>query len=306
MIYLEKFHLQTEEEEIGFFQSFTRTCFTNCYPFRFFPNMKGLSELDFSNITIFCGSNGSGKTTLLNIIAEKLKLNRETPYNKTYFFDPYIDNCCYELKVFGKEEIREFMSISRIITSDDVFNNIINVRKRNENLDFKRQIIFDEKSELNSYGKYKGPKGFDADDSESIKAVIDYHDLKHLSASQYVKRKIGEEERTYSNGENGFRYFTDAIQPGGLYLLDEPENSLSPEMQIQLSQYLYSMARFYKCQFILSTHSPFVLSIPFAKIYNMDAYPVKTCKWTEYENVITYYNFFKQHKDEFENSQQQE
>ena len=121
-----------------------------------------------------------------------------------------------------------------------------------------------------------------------------------------VKRKIGEEERTYSNGENGFRYFTDAIQPGGLYLLDEPENSLSPEMKIQLSQYLYSMARFYKCQFILSTHSPFVLSIPFAKIYNMDAYPVKTCKWTEYENVITYYNFFKQHKDEFENSQQQE
>jgi predicted ATPase len=121
-----------------------------------------------------------------------------------------------------------------------------------------------------------------------------------MSASQYVKQKIGEEVRTYSNGENGFRYFVDAIQPGGLYLLDEPENSLSPEMQLQLTQYLLSMARFYQCQFVIATHSPFILSIPFAKIYNMDEMPVKTCKWTEYDNVRVYYEFFKQHSDEFE------
>lgn len=120
-----------------------------------------------------------------------------------------------------------------------------------------------------------------------------------MSASQYVRNKIGEEVRTYSNGENGFRYFVDAIQPGGLYLLDEPENSLSPEKQLQLTAFLQSMVRFYKCQFIIATHSPFILSLPYAKIYNMDESPVKTCKWTEYENVRVYYDFFKQHSDEF-------
>jgi predicted ATPase len=199
-----------------------------------------------------------------------------------------------------KEEMRNFMSVSRIITSDDVFDNLIKVRHRNENIDFKRQIIFDEKSEFYRYGEYKGPLGFNADDPESVNKYIDYCDMRRMSASQYVKQKIGEEVRTYSNGENGFRYFVDAIQPGGLYLLDEPENSLSPEMQLQLTQYLLSMARFYQCQFVIATHSPFILSIPFAKIYNMDEMPVKTCKWTEYDNVRVYYEFFKQHSDEFE------
>ena len=302
MIYLKSFYLQDENMELGFFQSFSRTCFTNCYPFRFFPNMKGLTRMFFDEITILCGSNGSGKSTLLNIISEKLGLKRDTQYNKTYFFNPYIADCNYEFEILDKEEMRYFMSISRIITSDDVFNNIIKLRARNDNLDFKRQIIFDEKAEFNSHGIFKGPRGFNADDPKSIQAVLDYHDKLHLSASQYVKRKIGEEERTYSNGENGFRFFTDAIQPEGLYLLDEPENSLSPEMQLQLAQYLYSMARFYKCQFVIATHSPFILAIPQAKIYNMDESPVKTCKWTEYENVRVYYDFFKQHKEDFEDN----
>lgn len=302
MKYLRRFNLLTEDKEIRFLNSFSRTCFTSYYPFNFFPNVKGLTELLFDDITIFCGSNGSGKSTLLNIIAEKLGLNRDTQYNKTFFFTPYIEMCDFELDIYDKGVMRNFMSVSHIITSDDVFDSIIKVRQRNENLDFKRQLIFDEKTEFNKYGIYKGPRGFNADDPESIQAVLDYNEKMRLSASQYVKRKIGEEERTYSNGENGFRYFTDAIQPGGLYLLDEPENSLSPEMQLQLTSFLYSMARFYDCQFVIATHSPFILSLPYAKIYNMDEAPVRTCKWTEYENVRIYYDFFKQHSEDFENN----
>mgnify|MGYP006990124335 CR=1 FL=1 len=34
--------------------------------------------------------------------------------------------------------------------------------------------------------------------------------------------------REHSNGESAFLYFTDKIKENGLYLLDEPENSLSP------------------------------------------------------------------------------
>lgn len=299
MIYLKSFYLQDENMELGFFHSFSRTCFTNCYPFRFFPNMKGLTRLLFDEVTILCGSNGSGKSTLLNIISEKLELKIDTQYNKTYFFNPYIAKCSYELDVHDKEEMRNFMFVSRIITSDDVFNSIIKLRERNDNLDFKRELIFNERSLYNNIVTRR-PRGFNADDPDSINAYIDYYERNHLSASQYVKRRIGEKERTYSNGENGFRFFTDAIQPEGLYLLDELENSLSPEMQLQLAQYLYSMARFYKSQFVIATHSPFILAIPQARIYNMDESPVKTCKWTECENVRVYYDFFKEHKDEFE------
>ena len=290
MIYLENFDLLTNSMEEDFFFSFVRTCFTNCYPFRFF--LDRLKGLEFDDITILCGSNGSGKSTLLNIIAEKLVLKRVTPYNKTYFFDPYIERCNYDFNIYEQEEISRLMSVSRIITSDDVFNHIISLREKNEEIDKKREIVFN--------GKFRKLHGFNADDPESVKKYIDYCDMRRMSASQYVKQKIGEEQRTYSNGENGFRYFVDAIQPGGLYLLDETENSLSPEMQLQLTQYLLSMAHFYECQFVIATHSPFMLSIPFARIYNMDEIPVKTCKWTEYDNVRVYYDFFKQHSKEFE------
>ena len=38
---------------------------------------------------------------------------------------------------------------------------------------------------------------------------------------------------------------------------------------------------------------------PGAKIYNLDDNPVKIERWTELENVRTYYDFFKNHETEF-------
>lgn len=292
MIYLRNFSLMSQSEEESYLNDFMRTCYDSYYPFLFFPNLKELSEIEFDDITIFSGSNGSGKSTLLNIIAECLKLERESPFNKTHFFDPYIEHCHYEFIVDDDIKQRDLMRVSRIITSDDVFKHIIEVRERNDNLDFKRELIF--------LKGVKNPRGFNADDPESIKAYTDFYDFTRLSHSKYVRKNVGVDERTYSNGENGFKYFTDAIRPGGLYLLDEPENSLSAEMQLELSHFILNMARFYKCQFILSTHSPFILYMPFARIYNLDEFPVKTCRWTDLPNIRLYYDFFKEHSEEFE------
>lgn len=132
MIYLKNFYLQTADDEWQFFRRRSRGCYDSFYPYQFFPQQKELEYVEFSNITIFCGGNGSGKSTLLNIIAEKLQLKRDTPFNKTDFFEPYIDGCNYELTVYDKEKQRDLLGISRIITSDDVFRHIIEVRERNE------------------------------------------------------------------------------------------------------------------------------------------------------------------------------
>ena len=37
-----------------------------------------------------------------------------------------------------------------------------------------------------------------------------------------------------------------------------------------------------------------------AKIYNLDSYPASVCDWTELPNVRKYFDFFMQHRDEFE------
>ena len=118
--------------------------------------------------------------------------------------------------------------------------------------------------------------------------------------SQYVRRTVADNVREMSNGESAFEYFVHRIDRDGIYILDEPENSLSPKLQLELVKYLQDSARYFNCQLIIATHSPFVLSIESAKIYDLDAYPVDLKKWTELENVRAYYDLFKSHADEFE------
>lgn len=89
------------------------------------------------------------------------------------------------------------------------------------------------------------------------------------------------------------------IGENGLYLLDEPENSLSPERQLELSQFIEESARFFGCQFIISTHSPFLLSMQGAKIYDLEEERIREKNWTELKNVRVYYEFFQKHESAF-------
>ena len=95
-----------------------------------------------------------------------------------------------------------------------------------------------------------------------------------------------------SNGESALLYFTDSIRENALYLLDEPENSLAASRQLELKEFIEQSARFFGCPFIIATHSPFLLSIEGAKIYDLDEEPVRVKSWWELENVRTYQRFF--------------
>ena len=135
--------------------------------------------------------------------------------------------------------------------------------------------------------------------------MADYDQLKKVNKarsktqSRFVRSELMDNVRGYSNGESAFIYFTEKIGEEGLYILDEPENSLSPELQIELIQFIEESARFFNCQFIISTHSPFLLSIKGAKIYDLDENPVDVKPWTELKNVRIYYDFFKKYENKF-------
>lgn len=60
------------------------------------------------------------------------------------------------------------------------------------------------------------------------------------------------------------------------------------------------MARLLQGQFIIATHSPFMLGTLNAKIYNIDKKEYDIAKWSELENVRYFYNSFKKHEKEFE------
>lgn len=299
MIYLNNAVFPDQATESSIFNSGSCTYYTTLYPFQIFPN-KGLEKVEFSDITIFCGGNGSGKSTLLNVLCEKLELQRDAKFNRTELYSDYVDMVECDLRVYDKSKLRDLHAVSRIITSDDVFNHILKVREKNENVDFKRGVIMEQRNRYR-YDSSSRPTGINFDDPESMSRFRDYAEMtnRNKSFSQLVRDRNILNERTYSNGENGYRYFSEAIQPGGLYLLDEPENSLSAQNQLELVDFIQGMARFYDCQFIISSHSPFILATPFAKIYDMDSYPVAVKPWTELESIRIYHDFFEEHSSEF-------
>ena len=285
MVYLKHFSFPDEDPEHSFFMRIRRTCYDSYYPFQVLVRHR-LTMLDFEPVTILYGGNGCGKTTVLNVIAEKLGLERDSLYNRSNFFEDYTAMCDYEV-------YKPIPRGSRIITSDDVFDFMLNLRSLNEGVDRKREDLFEEYLDA----KYSHFQMRSLEDYERLKKVTT---ARQKTQSKYVRSRLMDNVREHSNGESAFLYFSEKIKDNGLYLLDEPENSLSPQRQKELVKFLEDSARFFGCQFIISTHSPFVLSIKNAKIYDMDEEPVDVKKWTELPSVRAYYEFFKEHEGEFD------
>lgn len=284
MLYLEKITFPSAEIESSFFLGQKRTCYDSYYPFQILPKHQ-LRQIDFEPITILYGGNGTGKSTVLNIISEKLKLPRDTVFNKSNFFPDYLALCSVNIR-------GEIPENSRMITSDDVFDYMLNIRMLNEGLDNRREKIFEEYLDA-KYSHFQ------------MKSLADYEQMRKVNQarrhtqSKFVRENMMDNVREYSNGESAFLYFAEKIGENGLFLLDEPENSLSPEKQQELVSFLEDSVRFFGCQLVISTHSPFVLSMKSAKIYDLDEDPVDVKRWTELQNVRVYYDFFKKHEKEF-------
>lgn len=262
------------------------------YPFMLFEQSK---TFEFEAITIFYGNNGCGKSTLLNLIAASLQLPRRSEINHTPFFELY----CRELCQIGTtSDFDDIGQRAEIITSDDVFRHLLALRSRNREIEKERDEAIDyifKLKTLVTLGEYQPrPAG-------SIKECIQRgNEIKaaRQTSSQYVRAHSVHNLRTQSNGESALDYFTSSIKDDGLYLLDEPENSLSPSFQIKLIEYLQYSLRL-GCQFVIATHSPLLLGMPNVRIYNLDdpAFPITD--WHDLENIRIYHSFFKEHEAEF-------
>ena len=262
-----------------------RTCYNNYYPFPVFDNWDPVT-LTLAPITVLYGGNGSGKTTLLNLMGEKLGLERRSVYNRSSFFQDFVDLCRWEGQGAPPG--------SRVLTSDDVFDDLLDLRSLNQGVDRDREALLRE---------YKQLRGEDfqlhsLEDYEHLKQVV-CAKKKTSSGSAFVRQRLEGNVRGKSNGETAFRYFTSQIREDALYLLDEPENSLSAGRQRELAAFLEDSARFFGCQLILSTHSPFLLAMKGAKVYDLDQNPIQETNWTDLPVIQTWHAFFREHAGEF-------
>ncbi|WP_294497351.1 AAA family ATPase [uncultured Gemmiger sp.] len=282
-LYLTRFRFPDREAEWRFFARQRMTCYDSYYPFRVLAG-RGISELEFEPVTILYGGNGCGKTTALNVMAEKLGLARDAAFNRTSFLPDYLRLCSAD----GGEPPPG----SRIITSDDVFSWMLDLRALNDGIDRRREEVFAEYTDAR-YAHFQ------------LHSLEDYEQLKRANAarskskSRYTRGQLMGNVRTRSNGESAMLYFTQKITENALYLLDEPENSLAPARVLELADFLQDATRFFGCQLVIATHSPFLLALKGAKVYDLDADPPRPRRWTELENVQLYRRFFASHAGEF-------
>ncbi len=254
----------------------------NIYPYNVFKG-KYIEPIVFAPITVFYGNNGSGKSTLLNIIANSLKLKgKEYATSNSYgivdYCGTFSSECSYSL---GEDDfghaIRSLPADSRYIKSEDILYEIKKIQQK--------QVLSD---------------GMEYDYVQKGMSLREARQFLSSKEGRKQEEYIMFAQEKYSNGETSLQYFKEYLYPHALYLLDEPEVSLSPANQVVLAEEINKMARLLECQFIIATHSPFMLGTLNAKIYNLDKKEYDIEKWSELENVRYFYDFFKKHEKEFE------
>lgn len=292
MIYLDELTLPGEWAEAEFIRFENRTCFNSFYPFKIFPE-KGLDSAQLETITMFYGGNGSGKSTLINILSHKMNALRYSGFNSSAFFGEFADMC--------RLEYRRRPRAAYVLTSDDVFDYVLKTRSVNERIEEERNELFDRYSET-YFKAIRDPEVGRLRGMNDLERWSEVHEIMSpkKSQSQFVKKRVASEIDSFSNGETALRYFIDKIDGDAVYFLDEPENSLSVEFQIRLAEYIAATARSTRSQFIIATHSPIFLAMEQALVYNLDGDPAQPSKWTELPNVRRYFDFFMEHRAEFE------
>ena len=194
-------------------------------------------------VTILVGDNGCGKSTLLETIALSLDL----PLIGGHIADHAGFEAASILKPFLEIEWGRQTKMGFFFRAED-FSDFIN------SVDNERRKIDHSLSDL--------------------KGKIDESIIRQMSDSQNyrlssMRKEYGENMQAFSHGEAYLKIFEARIGKKGIFLLDEPESALSPLKQLSLIYLIMESVKSGNTQFMLATHSPIMMGIPGATIYEI-------------------------------------
>jgi len=199
-------------------------------------------QLD-KRVTIFIGDNGCGKSTLLESIALNLNLpligghiKDHAGFEAARLLQPYIEiewkHQTHKGFFFRAEDFSDFV------------NSVENENRKiaNDLIDLKGKVddsIINQMSESMNYSLHR------------------------------MRKDYGENMQAFSHGEAYLKILQTRIGDKGIFILDEPEAALSPLRQLSLIFFIIEVLRNRNTQFIISTHSPILMGIPEALIYEI-------------------------------------
>ncbi len=100
----------------------------------------------------------------------------------------------------------------------------------------------------------------------------------------------GKSFHNQSHGESFLALALNRFSGRGLFILDEPEAALSPLGQLKLLRVLYEKVQ-EGAQFIISTHSPILISLPDADVVQLDENGLQHLPYQETEHFKVVSNF---------------
>lgn len=247
---------------------------SRAYPFSL-PVVRHLGTLTFTApVTLFVGENGSGKSTILEAIAAAV--GSITVGADTVELDP------------GLQPARRLADAMRLVWSKRTrrgfflrAEDFLGYVRRMQSL---RRDLAQDAAEMER--RYAG-RGL----------AVSLGKMPMEGSLAAMREKYGEGLETRSHGESFLDLFQARLQPGGLYLLDEPETPLSPLKQLSLLR-MFHDAVTSGAQFIIATHSPILMAYPGACILNFDTVPPSPAAYDDLEHVRILRDFLN-HRDAF-------
>ena len=212
------------------------------FPFNI-PAVRFAKNIALDKINIFIGDNGSGKSTLLETIAYSINL----PLIGGFIKDVKDFEAARILKPYLQLDWKRDTQVGFFFRAEDFSAFVDSVEKERIKL----------KSQLHDlYGHVSD-------------AVIEQMIESQNNALMKMRKKYGKDMLGFSHGEAYLEILQTRIKSKGVYLLDEPEAALSPLKQLALIVFILEMMKHNNAQFIIATHSPILMGIPGALLYEI-------------------------------------
>lgn len=131
--------------------------------------------------------------------------------------------------------------------------------------------------------------------AETIHSLVKQMDMYHVQtgggmndAEDYSGRELEE----LSHGEGYSALFRNKIRDFGVYIMDEPEAALSPSKQIDFVRMLHEKEKSGRHQFIIATHSPFIMAYPGACVLHLTPKGIIERSYKQTENFKILQEFY--------------
>lgn len=132
---------------------------------------------------------------------------------------------------------------------------------------------------------------FRAESFYNVATNIEELDLESLG-NRIIDSYGGVSLHEQSHGESFLSLISNRFTESGIYILDEPEASLSPFKQINMIKKINELAK-NGCQFIIATHSPIIMAYPNSIIYEINGEKIRKVDYENTQHYKVMSSFFK-------------